>query len=177
MTSSCEFCKNKFNQKRPRQPSRFCSRKCSAIARDKNTIKGKFTHGKSPWNKGLAGFMAGRKASKETRIKQSKSLSGANAPNWRGGISSENECQRKQARYRFWRISVFERDHYTCQHCGDRSAVGHRVVLNADHIKPFSSYPDLRFELSNGRTLCVVCHRKTPTYGACKTAELTNGPT
>ena len=37
--------------------------------------------------------------------------------------------------------------------------------LSQYHIKPFADYPDLRFELSNGRTLCVPCHTKTPTYG------------
>lgn len=28
-----------------------------------------------------------------------------------------------------------------------------------------SNFPELRFELSNGRTLCVECHQKTDTYG------------
>ena len=36
--------------------------------------------------------------------------------------------------------------------------------LNADHIKPFSLFPELRFDLNNGRTLCVECHKKTDTY-------------
>lgn len=50
---------------------------------------------------------------------------------------------------------------------------GYTVVLNADHIKPFAYFPELRLELSNGRTLCVECHRKTPTFarGARKIYE------
>lgn len=54
-----------------------------------------------------------------------------------------------------WRKHVFERDHYTCQDCG---ATGGE--LNAHHIKHFAHYPELRLDISNGRTLCVLCHRK-----------------
>lgn len=38
--------------------------------------------------------------------------------------------------------------------------------LNADHIKSYNQYPELREVLSNGRTLCVPCHKKTDTYGS-----------
>ena len=54
-----------------------------------------------------------------------------------------------------WRKMVFERDNYTCQGCGD---VG--CKLEADHIKRFAEYPNLRYELSNGQSLCIPCHRK-----------------
>ena len=55
-----------------------------------------------------------------------------------------------------WRKTVFERDDYTCQECHTRGS-----YLEADHIKPFAYFPELRYELSNGRTLCRPCHDKT----------------
>ena len=55
-----------------------------------------------------------------------------------------------------WRKRVFERDNYTCQICKVRG-----TYLEADHIKPFAYFPELRYELSNGRTLCRPCHNKT----------------
>ena len=111
--------------------------------------------GKSPWN-------LGKKLSPEHLAK----ISGENASNWQGGISTENEIMRKRKEYRAWREAVFARDNWECQECHDRSGNGHTVILNADHIKPFSTHPELRFDIDNGRTLCVSCHRKTDTYGS-----------
>lgn len=64
-----------------------------------------------------------------------------------------------------WRIGVFTRDNYTCQKCGARNGNGKTIILHADHIKPFALFPELRFDLSNGRTLCVPCHQNTDTFG------------
>jgi 5-methylcytosine-specific restriction endonuclease McrA len=66
--------------------------------------------------------------------------------------------------YKIWRTSIFERDGYTCVNCGIKSSTGVKVILHADHIKPFAYYPELRFEINNGRTLCIECHKKTDTY-------------
>lgn len=85
--------------------------------------------------------------------------SGKNNANWRGGVNPINEGLRRTTAYRLWRQRVFERDEFTCQRCSIRG-----VLLNADHVMPFAFYPDLRFELLNGRTLCVPCHKLTPTY-------------
>jgi 5-methylcytosine-specific restriction endonuclease McrA len=61
--------------------------------------------------------------------------------------------------YKAWRIAVFKRDGFKCRWCKSTRQ------LEADHIKPQSAHPELRFVLSNGRTLCKKCHKKTVTYG------------
>lgn len=96
---------------------------------------------------------------KQTHCIHCLDRTGARNPRWEGGITTENSKLRKTREYRAWREAVFVRDRFTCQHCGQRGG-----TLHADHIKPFCAFPELRFDVSNGRTLCVACHRKTPTF-------------
>ena len=71
---------------------------------------------------------------------------------WKGGISKENNRLRQTAEFKNWRKAVYKRDNYICQECGQRKE------LHAHHIKPFSKHPKLRFDLSNGITLCFKHH-------------------
>jgi len=79
---------------------------------------------------------------------------------WKGGITPIHEAIRETFEYKLWRKSVFERDKYSCVWC---KQVGGEI--HADHIKPFALFPELRFAIDNGRTLCKECHKKTDTYG------------
>jgi len=110
--------------------------------------------------KGFGLWMSGKKHKIETRIKQSNSHKGEKAPAWKGGITPENERIRSSIEFRLWRESVFARDNWTCQECGKRG----NQELNAHHIKKFSEYPELRFTIDNGITLCEECHRQIGNY-------------
>lgn len=90
-----------------------------------------------------------------------KPLVGEENPNWRGGITDESISIRNSNEYKEWRVAVFERDNYTCQHCGRKCGNGYDVYLEAHHLKSFSEYRDLRFDVNNGLTLCKECHEKT----------------
>jgi len=80
---------------------------------------------------------------------------GEKHPNWKGGVTPKMRLLRHSIEYRLWRESVFARDHWNCQNCGKISN------LHAHHIKSFTYYPELRFAIDNGLTLCRECHRET----------------
>lgn len=121
------------------------------------------------WNKGICHSLEYKKKLKSAWIKRKeKGLgeawnkgkkcpehSGEKHPNWQGGITPINKKIRRSFENKEWRKSVFERDNYTCIECGIKGG-----KLNADHIKPFSLFPELRFDINNGRTLCQNCHKK-----------------
>lgn len=94
------------------------------------------------------------------------SIRGANHPQWKGGATEKNKKIRTSLEYKVWRRAVFERDDYTCVWCGVRGA-----YIEADHIKPFAFFPELRFNLDNGRTLCRPCHIKTDTYAQARNKQ------
>lgn len=147
----CKCCNVEYYTYQKQQ--KYCSNKCKGIA-----IQGKVT-----WNNGRTHSEETKKLLSKIAIKSGKNppiLKGRNHPFWKGGVTPINDKIRKSQEYVNWRKSVYIRDKYTCQICGQ---VGGK--LNADHIKPFSDNIDKRFDINNGRTLCVECHRKTDTYG------------
>ena len=150
----CLNCKEKFSSRKwcaTRQP-KYCSKKCfgksQIIDKHKNCIW--------CWKY----FETYKKEQKYCSLKCASVIhSKENCHWWKWWITWENELERKTSKYKKWRTSVFERDKYTCQECSKRWC-----KIHADHIKPFAYFKELRFDLNNGRTLCVECHYKTDTY-------------
>lgn len=102
--------------------------------------------------------------SEEHKKKISDANKGSKSYRWKGGITGWQHKLRTSREYRIWREAVFKRDNYTCIWCGDNRGGN----LEADHIKPFAYFPELRFAIDNGRTLCKPCHQKTETFGGKK---------
>ena len=106
-----------------------------------------------------AKFM-GKQHTPEELKKMSEAQSGDKGSNWQGGISPENERIRQSSEFKQWRKAVFTRDNFTCQECGAKHQVGSRPKLHPHHIKSFAKYPELRFDVDNGLTLCEKCHKE-----------------
>ncbi len=122
--------------------------------------------GQIPWIKGKKTgycYWRGKKMSKETKQKMSEAHKGEKCNFWKGGISRSYKTGYYSAEYKRWRMAVFERDNWTCQFCGIR---GNQTggYLTAHHIKSFSKFPNLRFIINNGITLCDECHKLTDNY-------------
>lgn len=90
----------------------------------------------------------------QTKIKNDTLPKGERHYKWKGGRSWQRF---KEPRYIAWRTAVLERDNYTCQRCR-RKCQKYERGLAAHHVKPFATHPLLRYEISNGLTLCRTCH-------------------
>lgn len=67
-------------------------------------------------------------------------------------------ASRNTAPYNKWISEVKERDNHTCQNCGKTNLSG--CDEHAHHKLSWERYPELRYEVSNGVTLCRSCHSK-----------------
>lgn len=132
---------------------RFCSRSCAARwhgYRNCRTVNAMQAASRTP----------------EVKAKRLAAIvSGPDHPMWIDGRAALT--QRPKAINAAWRSAVFTRDNFTCQACGVRGG-----CLQADHVKPYALYPEHRWDVSNGRTLCVPCHKATPTYAGKMAKQL-----
>jgi len=171
LIKQCPICSGSFKVPLSNKNKKFCSRKCfSDFCKTRsgnknpfygkkhtseviNKLKGKTFKHTDKAKKKMSVARKGKKFTLKHRERISKALyKGSPYKNWKEKI-------RKSFEYKHWRKQVFERDNYTCQKCGCRNGNGKTVYLEAHHIKSFKNYPDLRFDVNNGQTLCKKCHK------------------
>lgn len=171
----CKNCDKYYEGRGKYYCSRLCSSKFTANSRSK-ILKGRmlspstqFKSGHIPWNinktKKLKCIICGITfapgdikrnhkycSNKCKGIGHSKYRIGENSSNWKGGFTKILHTWRHNSRHNQWRNQVLMRDNCTCQMCG------YQKELHAHHIKLLSEYPELRFDINNGLTLCKPCH-------------------
>jgi len=109
----------------------------------------------SVWNKGKHWSEEIRKKISETNKK---------TKNRNRKVNGKERCSYKHIsdmEWRLWREKVFKRDNFICQRCGikNHKGLGKSVCFQSHHIKGWTDYPELRYKLDNGVTLCLECHR------------------
>ena len=139
----CKLCSSIFTVI-PSSKNIYCGIKCSSKARIGNPA----------WNKGLKGFRAG-----ESHHWYGRNMSGINNPKWiedRDKLKRTGQVQRdrRSSAYVTWRNSIYKRDNYKCK-INDDNCNG---KIEAHHILSFTHYPELRYNINNGITLCLAHH-------------------
>lgn len=161
-TRVCPVCKKEF-QVKSHDSKKYCSRECGyRNAPKRPTQESLFTtlicdYCKKPFKRKKCevsfrkqhgskhDFCCGRC--------QQQYFKGNRSASWKGGISRAYQFGYHTKAYKDWRTKVFTKDNYTCQVC---NKVG--GYLHAHHKRGFTHNPELRFDVSNGITLCKKCH-------------------
>ena len=150
-----------LGKKRPDLSRKLVGRKRTEESKRKISLALK---GKPTWNKGIKQWknkihpMLGKHHSKESKrlmsLKRFGKYIGENHPMWKGGLAfRKREDKRNDSAYQEWTRLVKKRDKI-CQ-LKDENCGGYLVV---HHIKSWRDCPELRYELTNGITLCQAHH-------------------
>ena len=99
----------------------------------------------------------GHRLTEEHKQKVSEALKGSKNPKW---IADRSQLAKRQERndmaYKEWRHQTKIRDKFKCK-ISNEDCVGR---LEVHHILGWKEYPELRYEVNNGITLCHAHHPK-----------------
>lgn len=158
-TVQCQQCGDNFEVRPSRiATAKFCKRKCVDNWRKVN-FRGEAHPGyKGAWITRICAYCSAEfgcwAASKQRFCSKPCSDKGGFRHHGESHPSYKPDARRRNRRGKHgaWARSVISRDSGTCQQCGSQEQ------LHAHHIKPFETFPDLRWDLDNGVTLCARCH-------------------
>lgn len=170
---TCLVCERPFYTQPSLARVKTCSIKCGSLSKrgQRRTEEQKAKlRGRPAWNKGVTGYSTSKKGrtyayqprpNAKGRIAWNKGkpapwVTGENAYQWR---TDRTEIQLNKDRhwtkeYRHWRTAVFTRDGFKCKISGKDCC----AYVEAHHILSWREYPDLRFIINNGITLCRTHH-------------------
>lgn len=133
--------------------------KCGKVFYVKQSLERVKNCSRSCARKGMISPMKGRKHSEEAKLKQSLARLGKTGelcPNYikdrsliKIGDRNLHDPLQKQ-----WRMEVKKRDNFSCR-IADNNCDGR---LEVHHILRWSEFPELRYKINNGITLCHAHH-------------------
>ena len=100
---------------------------------------------------------------------------GEKCNSWKGGTTKLDKLIRESLAYKQWRSSCMTRDNWTCKTCNKRGVelqVHHKKsmceILKDNNIKRIEEALSCKelFDINNGVTLCLDCHKQTDTYAS-----------
>lgn len=79
---------------------------------------------------------------------------GENHPNWVNGNYKKSDKKWSSSAYVYWSLSVKNRDNWKCKISSENC----KGQLESHHILNWVDYPELRYDINNGITLCHAHH-------------------
>lgn len=139
----CTECEKRFFVRQKNDKLRFCGRSC----------KNKFFSRTNPCSLPIGG--GGENMMPHVIEGRRNRMLGSNNHNW---IIDRSKLKKKEQRndsaYQDWRKQVWLRDNFKCK-IANPDCKGR---IEAHHILSWKEYPELRYEVNNGITLCHLHH-------------------
>ena|SRR3990167_1270432 len=162
----CKICNKEFYIKaRAKEIQKFCSKQCCGQSLKGRKIPKEIVEKTAKKNRGrkTGKFIYCKRCNKKVYkyprdLKHSRSFCSFRCFN---KYLTENASPKRNNKIKDkkWKKKVHKRNNYTCWICGIKKQ------LNAHHLKEWAHYPELRFDINNGITLCKVCHMLYTDYG------------
>jgi len=112
---------------------------------------------KCPWNIGIPHTEDAKV--KMSLVQKERFLNKKNHPRWikDRALVKVYDDRRADSLYKLWRMEVKKRDGYKCVLSDDNC----RGRLEAHHVLNWINYPELRYEVNNGVTVCYYHHPRS----------------
>ena len=123
----------------------------------------------------------GKKMSDETKklisLKLKGKTKGSKHYRWQNGKTELTKQIRQCFEYRQWRSDIFTQSDFTCQKCGQRGKELHAhhkkqfaLILAENNVQTLEDALKCSelWDLNNGETLCIPCHKLTDSFAVNK---------